>query len=67
MAVYAWITNEDTSKLERKQLKKLNTATHPCNPSIEAKINAHHRCFELGESIRSVSEDIGYTRASIYS
>lgn len=26
-----------------------------------------HRCFELGESIKSVSEEIGYTRASIYS
>ncbi|MDD3224630.1 MAG: IS3 family transposase [Clostridium sp.] len=25
-----------------------------------------HRCFELGESIKSVSEDIGYTRSSIY-
>ena len=26
-----------------------------------------HRCFKLGESIKSVSEVIGYTRASIYS
>ena len=25
-----------------------------------------HRCFELGESVKSVSEDIGYSRASIY-
>lgn len=30
-------------------------------------MNAIHRCFELGESIKSVSEEIGYTRASIYS
>ena len=30
-------------------------------------MDAIHRCFELGESIKSVSEDIGYTRASIYS
>ena len=30
-------------------------------------MNAIHRCFELGESVKSVSEDIGYTRASIYS
>ena len=31
------------------------------------KMNAIQRCFELGESIKSASEDIGYTRASIYS
>lgn len=29
-------------------------------------MDAIHRCFELGESIKSVSEDTGYTRASIY-
>lgn len=44
-----------------------NTAEHPRNPSVEVKMNAIHRCFELGESIKSVSEEIGYTRASIYS
>lgn len=30
-------------------------------------MNAIHHCFKLEESIKSVSEDIGYTRASIYS
>ena len=30
-------------------------------------MNAIHLCFELRESIKSVSEEIGYTRASIYS
>jgi transposase-like protein len=30
-------------------------------------MDAIHRCFELGESIKSVSEAIGYTRVSIYS
>ena len=29
-------------------------------------MNAIHHYFELGESIKSVSEDIGYTRTSIY-
>ena len=29
-------------------------------------MDAIHRCFEPGESVKSVSEDIGYTRAGIY-
>ncbi len=66
-ALYTWIANEGAAKPERKPLKLTNTAEHPRNPSIEVKMNAIHRCFELGESIKSVSEEIGYTRASIYS
>lgn len=31
------------------------------------KLNILHRCFEIGEDIKSVSEDTGYSRASIYS
>lgn len=65
-ALYMWITNEGAVKPERKSLKLVNMAEHPRNPSIEVKMDAIHRCFELGESIKSVSEDIGYTRASIY-
>lgn len=66
-ALYTWIAKEGAAKPERKPLNNINTADHPRNPSIEVKIDAIHRCFELGESIKSVSEDIGYTRASIYS
>ncbi len=29
-------------------------------------MNAVHRCFGLGESVKSVAEDIGYGRVSIY-
>lgn len=29
-------------------------------------MSAIHRCFELGESIKSASEDIGYSRPIIY-
>lgn len=64
--LYTWIANEGAAKPERKPLKYINTAEHPRNSSVEVKIDAIHRCFEFGESIKSVSEDIGYTRASIY-
>ena len=57
-ALYTWIANEGVTKPERKSLKLINTAEYPRNPSIEVKMNAVHRCFELGESIKSVSEDI---------
>ena len=66
-ALYTWIANEGTVKPKRKSLQLVNTAEHPRNPPVEVKMNAIHRCFELGESIKSVSEDISYTRASIYS
>lgn len=66
-ALYTWIANEGSAKSERKPLKRVNTAEHPRNPPVEVKMDAIHRCFELGESIKSVSEAIGYTRASIYS
>lgn len=29
-------------------------------------MNTLHRCFENGESVKSVSEEIGYSRANIY-
>ena len=65
-ALYTWIANEGYVKPERKPLKLVNTVEHPRNPPVEIKMNAIHRCFELGESIKSASEAIGYTRASIY-
>lgn len=64
--LYTWIENEDKVKPKRKPLKLINTPEHPRNSSIEIKMNAIHRCFELGESITSVLEDIGYTIAGIY-
>ena len=66
-ALYTWIADEGVARPERKPLKLTNTAEHPRNPSVDVKMNAIYRCFELGESIKLVSEDIGYTRASIYS
>lgn len=55
-ALYTWIANEGAVKPERKSLKLMNTAEHPRNPSIEVKMDAIHRCFELGESIKSVQK-----------
>lgn len=65
-ALYTWIKNEGIQKLPRKKLTHVNTAEHLRNLSLEVKKDALHRYFEPGESIKSVSEEIGYTRSSIY-
>ena len=65
-ALYTWIENEGVQKTPRKALDNTNTATHPRNPPVEVKMDAVHRCFEPGESIKYVSEETGCSRAGIY-
>lgn len=65
--LYNWIAEEDTPPKERKPLPRIaNPPVHPRNPPLDIKLDAIKRCFEYGEGIKSVSEDIGYSRASIY-
>lgn len=65
--MYSWINNERNVPENRKQLPKVNNpAVHPGNPSAEIKLSTVQRCFELEESIQSLSEEVGYTRAGIY-
>lgn len=64
--LYIWIAEENIIKRERKPLSRFaNPKGHPRNPSLDVKLDAIRRCFQLGESIKYVSEDIGYSRASI--
>lgn len=51
---------------DSKKTHCCNTANHPRHPSPKVKIEALHRCFELGEDIEYVSREIGYSRMSIY-
>ena len=65
--LYTWIAEENTPPKTRKEYPVIdNPPDHPCNPPLEVKLDAIHRCYELGENIKYVSEDIGYSRASIY-
>ena len=65
--LYTWIAEENTPPKPRKKYPVIdNPPDHPRNPPLEVKLNAIHRCYELGENIKYVSEDIGYSRASIY-
>lgn len=53
-----------TREKQKKNLK--NTTEHSRNPPAEFKLQVLRRCFENGESVKSVSEEIEYSRASIY-
>ena len=65
--LYTWIAEENTPPKTRKEYPVINnTPDHPRNPPLEVKLDAIHRCYELGENIKYVSEDIGYSRTSIY-
>ena len=65
--LYTWIAEENTPPKTRKEYPVINNSPdHPRNPPLEVKLNAIHRYYELGENIKYVSEDIGYSRASIY-
>lgn len=64
--LYSWIHEEGKGEKHRKTASAFNTKEHPRNPPTELKIDVLKRCFEDGESVKSVSAEIGYSRASIY-
>lgn len=46
-------------KRERKPLPRFaNPPDHPRNPPLDVKLDAIRRCFEHGENIKYVSEDL---------
>ena len=64
--LYTWIRNEIKTKEKRKKLNFKNTIEHPKNPPAEFELKVLRRCFENGENVKLVSEETGYSRASIY-
>ena len=66
-ALYNWIAASNVVTKQKAPRKKWNnTSEHPMHPSVEIKMEAIRRCFEHGENVQLVSEEIGYTRSSIY-
>ena len=64
--LHNWIRNEGKPRGKRKKPNCKNTIEHPRNPPAEFKLEVLRRCFEKGDSVKLVSEEIGYSRASIY-
>lgn len=66
-SLYDWIFERDSPPGYKSTRRKYNnTPDHPRHPSLKLKLETIHRCFELGENVQLVSEEIGYSRASIY-
>lgn len=64
--LYNWISEKGQPTKRKSAFRGVNTKDHPRHPSVELKLEVLHRCFELGEDVKSVSDEIGYSRASIY-
>lgn len=64
--LYNWINRKRILPERRSTFRGYNTKDHPRHPPLEIKLNALHRCFELGEDVQSVADELGYSRASIY-
>ena len=64
--MYTWIKNRNIEKKKKASVDYSDTPEHRRHPSLELKLSIIHRCFEEGEDIKSVSEETGYSRASIY-
>ena len=44
---------------EKCTFRGYNTAEHPRHPPLELKLEVLHRCFELGEDVQLVSNEVG--------
>lgn len=64
--MYTWIKNRNIEK-KRKKYDFTDSPGHRRHPSLETKLVILHRHFEDGEDIKSISEEYGYSRESIYS
>ena len=64
--LYNWINRKRLLPENRSTFRGYNTAEHPRHPPLELKLDVIHRCFENGEDVQSVSDEIGYSTASIY-
>lgn len=62
--LYNGIEEDNSPPKTKTQRKKYNNTSQ--HPSVELKLNTIHRCFELGENVQLVSEEIRYSRTSIY-
>ena len=64
--LYNWLNRKRMLPEDRSTFRGYNSKDHPRHPSLKLKLEALHRCFELGEDVQSVANEIGYSTASIY-
>ena len=64
--LYKWIRDRNQPKKAKSTYRGENTSAHLRHPPVNLKLEVLHRCFELGEDVKSVSDESRYSRASIY-
>jgi hypothetical protein len=64
--LYNRINRKRTLPKDRSTFCGYHKPEHPCHPPIEWKLEILHRCFELEEDVQSVTNEVGYSTASIY-
>ena len=65
--MYLWIRQRTAGPKKKAERKRINNSPdHPLHLSLETKLSIPRHCFIEGENIQFVSEETGYSRASIY-
>ena len=64
--MYTWIKNRNIKIKKLNHVDYWDTPEHKRHPTLELKLSIIRRCFQEGEEIKSVSEETGYSGASIY-
>lgn len=64
--MYTWIKNRNIEK-KRKECDFTDSPGYRRHPPLETKFEILQHFFEGGEDIKSISEEYGYSRESIYS
>lgn len=65
--LYLWLRERNAAPKKKAERRRVNNSLdHPLHPSLETKLDILRRCFIEGENVQLVSEETGYSRASIY-
>lgn len=65
--LYLWLRERNAPPKKKAERRRVNNSPdHPLHPSLKTKLDILHRCFIEGENVQLVSEETGYSRASIY-
>ena len=55
-----WINRKRIFPEDCSTFHGYNTMEHPRHPLLNLKLEILHRCFELGEDVQLVANEIGY-------
>ena len=65
--LYNWINRRNHLPQGKSTFRGVNTPEHPRHAPLALKMDVLQRCFENGEDVQAVSNEVGYSTASIYS